>query len=198
MLELTPKDKAWLLRQARETIARHLKGMPAPDDLPPSEALKAMSGVFVTLHIGGNLRGCIGMPLPRQSVYAGVRENAIAAAFEDPRFPPLRISELSSVKIEISVMTPPQMVSGPNEVVVGRDGIIITRGTLRGLLLPQVPVEQGWSREQFLSYGCLKAGLPADAWRQGVRIETFQALVFGEEARKESEKKMTGKNQSKV
>ncbi|MBN1197651.1 MAG: AmmeMemoRadiSam system protein A [Candidatus Aminicenantes bacterium] len=188
MIALTQTDKAWLLRQAREAIARHLQGMPPLDSLPPSDVLRTLSGVFVTLHIGGNLRGCIGMPLPRQPVYEAVRENAIAAAFEDPRFPPLRDSELSRIHIEISVMTAPREVSGPDDVEVGRDGIIITRGTRRGLLLPQVPVEQGWSRDQFLSYGCLKAGLPPDAWREGVEIETFQAMVFGEEPPKASEK----------
>lgn len=121
------------------------------------------------------------MPLPERPLYIGVRENAVAAAFQDPRFPPLGVEELPRLHIEISVMTIPREIDNPEDVLVGRDGIIISRGFQRGLLLPQVPVEQGWDRDRFLSYGCLKAGLPADAWRQGVRIEVFQALVFSEE-----------------
>jgi len=180
MNRLRPEEQAWLLRQARESIARHLAGDPLPSDPPPSEVLKERSGVFVTLHMDGNLRGCIGMPLPQQPLFQGVRENAVEAAFHDPRFPPLQATELTRIHIEISVMTPPRRVAGPEEVEVGRDGIIISRGGRRGLLLPQVPVEQGWSHDQYLDYGCMKAGLPSDAWHRGVEIETFQAMVFGE------------------
>jgi len=185
MDQLTPHDRSWLLQQARESISRHLQGLEPLGDPPQEEKLRKKSGVFVTLHLDGKLRGCIGMPLPQQPLYINVRENAVAAAFQDPRFPPLSDQELPRIHIEISVMTVPWQIDDPEEVQVGRDGIIVSRGFQRGLLLPQVPVEQGWDREQFLSYGCMKAGLPADAWRQrGVRIEIFQALVFSENQQK--------------
>lgn len=181
MDELTESNRSWLLRQARESISRHLRSLGPPEDQPPEEKLSEKSGVFVTLHMDGKLRGCIGMPLPELPLYIGVRENAVAAAFHDPRFPPVGVEELPRIHVEISVMTIPREIDNPEDVMVGRDGIIVSRGFQRGLLLPQVPVEQGWDRDRFLSYGCLKAGLPADAWRQGVRIEVFQALVFSEE-----------------
>ncbi len=110
---------------------------------------------------------------------------AVAAAFEDPRFPAVAADELGELEIEISVLTVPQKVERPDQVQVGRDGIIISKGFQRGLLLPQVPVEQGWDLEQYISYGCRKAGLPPDEWKRGVQIEVFQAVVFGEKEQAE-------------
>jgi AmmeMemoRadiSam system protein A len=185
MSELSANGKNRLLALARETISRHLtsggRGVaPAPDP-----ALLMKRGVFVTLHRGGDLRGCIGYPLPLKPLWEAVAEMAIAAAFEDPRFPAVTIDELGQIDIEISVLTVPRKVAGPGDVRVGIDGIIVSKGRRRGLLLPQVPVEQGWNLDQYISHGCRKAGLPADEWNRGVQIETFQAVVFGEKRRRE-------------
>ncbi len=180
MSELSPEARRELLKLARETITRLLRGEKEPEPPRGLPVFSEKRGVFVTLHSHGGLRGCIGYPLPIEPLGKAVAEMARAAAFEDPRFPPLRGSEGSEIDIEISVLTVPHKVASPGEVEVGRDGIIVSKGMNRGLLLPQVPVEQNWNREEFLSHGCLKAGLPFDEWRRGVEIETFQAEVFGE------------------
>jgi AmmeMemoRadiSam system protein A len=142
--------------------------------------LLAKRGSFVTLKVGGSLRGCIGYPLPLKPLAETVVEMAIAAATQDFRFAPLRFEELDRLEVEISVLTLPRPVKDPAEVEVGRHGIIISKGHNRGLLLPQVPTEYGWDRETFLDHGCLKAGLPEDAWRKGAKVEVFEAQVFSE------------------
>lgn len=187
MAELSEADKKALLALARATIRGRLEGRRGETAPPPAPASACAEerGVFVTLHRRGELRGCIGYPLPMKPLWEAVREMALAAAFEDPRFPSLAREELDEVDIEISVLTVPRPVAGPRDVRVGVDGIIVSRGPCRGLLLPQVPVEQGWNLEQYVSYGCRKAGLPADEWKRGVAIETFQAVVFGEKGRAE-------------
>jgi AmmeMemoRadiSam system protein A len=137
----------------------------------------------VSLHtLDGDLRGCIGSIHAVAPLYQAVSSCAISAAFRDPRFTPLRKDELGAVKIEISVMGPVVPVKDVDEVVVGRDGLIISRGSRAGLLLPQVAVEYGWDRDTFLSQTCVKAGLPSDSWRDpACRIERFAAEVFGED-----------------
>jgi len=178
--DLTDLEKKALLELARETIrSRFVPGKRQPPPVP-GPACAEKRGVFVTLHRGGELRGCIGYPLPMKPLWESVQEMALAAAFEDPRFPAVAANELGELDIEISILTVPQKVAGPDRVRVGVDGIIISKGFQRGLLLPQVPLEQGWDLEQYISYGCRKAGLPADEWRREVRIETFQAIVFAE------------------
>ena len=180
MADLTEQDKKDLLKLAREAIQNYLasgQGGSLPADRP---VFKEKRGVFVTLHRDGQLRGCIGYPLPMKPLAEAVAEMAIAAAVEDPRFPAVTRDELEDLDIEISVLTVPQKAPGPEAVRVGRDGIIICKGIHRGLLLPQVPVEQGWNLEQYISYGCRKAGLDPDEWKRGVQIEVFQAVVFGE------------------
>ena len=135
----------------------------------------------MTLHKGKELRGCIGYPLPMESLYSAVIDNAISAATEDPRFTEVSLDEFKSLSIEISILTIPKEISDINSINIGRDGIIISQGHIKGLFLPQVPVEQGWNLEQYLSYGCLKAGLIHDEWKRDVKIEIFQAIVFSEE-----------------
>jgi len=189
MAELSERGRQALLGLARAAIRGRLEARreplpPAPGDEP---SLSEERGVFVTLHRRGRLRGCIGYPLPVKPLWQAVAEMAQAAAFEDPRFPPLERGELDEVDIEISVLTVPRRVAGPADVQVGRDGILVSKGPRRGLLLPQVPLEQGWGLEAYLSHGCLKAGLPADEWKRGVVLETFQAMVFGEKRRAEDE-----------
>lgn len=185
MAELSDSEKKELLELARATIKKHLAGGGGGYPVPEAPVFREKRGVFVTLHRGGELRGCIGYPLPLKSLGEAVGEMALAAAFEDPRFPPVAADELDGLDIEISVLTVPQKVAAPDQVQVGRDGIIISKGFQRGLLLPQVPVEQGWDLEQYISYGCRKAGLPPDEWKKGVQIEVFQAIVFGEKGHAE-------------
>ena len=181
MADLSGPEKGELLKLARGSIKKCLVDGGREGAAPPAgPAFKEKRGVFVTLHRGGELRGCIGYPLPLKPLGEAVAEMAVAAAFEDPRFPAVAAEELDELEIEISVLTVPRKVDGPDQVQVGRDGIIISKGFQRGLLLPQVPVEQGWNLEQYISYGCRKAGLPPDEWKKGVQIEIFQAIVFRE------------------
>lgn len=178
--ELTAEEKNGLLGLARRALVHHFEHgglLRAPCDSP---FLAAERGAFVTLHEGGELRGCIGYPLPVKSLWSTVVEMAVAAATQDYRFEPVRREELERIRIEISVLSLPRPVGRPDDVEVGRHGIILSKGYHKGLLLPQVPVEQGWDRETFLRHGCLKAGLPPDEWRKGARIEVFTAQVFSE------------------
>jgi len=178
--QYTVEEKKELLELARGTIERFLAdGKTVIPDLN-NPKYREKRGVFVTLHKTGDLRGCIGYPLPIKPLLEAVVDNAVASATEDPRFPSVTPDELKDLDIEISVLTVPQKVSSFDEVVVGRDGIIISKGYMRGLLLPQVPVEQNWGLEEYLSHGCLKAHLPMDEWKRGVDIEIFQGIVFGE------------------
>jgi AmmeMemoRadiSam system protein A len=180
---LTPQQRRQLLQIARESIAGVFEGRrPAIDLRTFDEDLTRPSGAFVTLHAkDGDLRGCIGTIEPVAPLVQAVAANAVNAAFRDPRFPPLTPSEFADVHLEISVMSPIVPVDDPESIEVGRDGLIVRRGSSAGLLLPQVATEQGWDRETFLRHTCLKAGLPADSWRDGsCRLERFSAEVFGE------------------
>ncbi len=128
------------------------------------------------------LRGCVGYVLPTCPVYRAVAETARAAAFDDNRFPPVTIAEEAShLEIELSILSPAQSIQ-PEEIEVGRHGLLISWHGRRGLLLPQVPVEHGWDRIAFLEQTCRKAGLPQDAWQKGATIEAFTAEVFGDKS----------------
>lgn len=177
----TEEEKKKLLQLARTTIENFLAD--GSKDYPETDnpKLKEKRGVFVTLHKKGDLRGCIGYPLPIKPLLEAVVDNAISSATEDYRFSPVTQKEMEDIDIEISVLTVPKKVESYKDVKVGRDGIIISKGLNKGLLLPQVPVEQGWNLEEYISYGCMKAMLPTDAWRKGdIDIETFEGIVFGE------------------
>lgn len=139
-------------------------------------------GAFVTLTTAsGDLRGCIGTILPLAPLDETVARMAVSAAAEDPRFPPVSSRELDGLHLDISALTVPEPVTDPALIEVGRHGLIVTRGHRKGLLLPQVPTEWGWDREEFLGHTCRKAGLPSDAWREpGTVIEWFEAEVWGE------------------
>ena len=148
---------------------------------PASELLRAPGAAFVTLKQHGELRGCIGHVIASMPLYRCVAEVAQSAATQDYRFSPVAPQELEQLTFEISVLTPPELVNDPTTIQVGRDGLIISRGRNRGLLLPQVPEEQGWDRSQFLDGTCRKAGLPPGCWRDPeTRLERFQAIVWGE------------------
>jgi len=179
-MEFNTEERKELLYLARRSISHFLEHGVKIKDEPIPEKFDMKRGAFVTIHKEGDLRGCIGYPLPVSPLFNAIVDNAVSAAFEDPRFPPLDAIEFKKIDIEISVLTVPLKVENHNEVKVGSDGIIISKHGFRGLLLPQVPVEQGWNLEQYISYGCMKAGLPDDEWKRGVNIEVFQAEVFGE------------------
>jgi AmmeMemoRadiSam system protein A len=134
----------------------------------------------VTLHLAGQLRGCVGFVQPTRGLYHTVIEAALSAAFHDPRFLPVSEEEAPGLQVEVSVLSPLKPIA-PEEVVVGRHGLVVSRGLYRGLLLPQVAVEQEWDVATFLEQTCLKAGLPADAWKHGATLQAFTAEVFGED-----------------
>jgi AmmeMemoRadiSam system protein A len=177
---LGPEERTWLLGLARSTITARLRKEPLPDRQPVPGPLTEIRGAFVTLTIAGALRGCIGHVIGTEPLWLSVRANAINAAFRDPRFPPLSASELPTIEIEISALTPLWPVSSPDEIVIGRDGLVIERGVNRGLLLPQVAERYGWSPVEFLDQTCRKAGMEPGCWRSNqTRIEAFSAEVFG-------------------
>lgn len=172
--------KAALLAFARETIARWLENGTAPSAqrLPPVASLAR--GAFVTLKRQGDLRGCIGHMVADAPLGITVGRMAIAAAVHDPRFRPVTREELPALEIEISVLTPMRPVGGAREVVVGRDGVLLSKAGRSAVFLPQVATEQGWGRDAMLDHLCAKAGLAAGCWREGASLQTFQAEVFGE------------------
>jgi AmmeMemoRadiSam system protein A len=180
-MQLSDADKKELLRIARASIAAALNDRPGERSEQSGASLKERCGAFVTLHLRGELRGCIGYIEARFPLYETIEEAAAKAAFEDPRFLPLSAEEFEDVEIEISVLSPLQKVLNVEEIEVGKHGLVIDGGYTRGLLLPQVATEYGWGREQFLTQTCRKAGLPADAWKKkGVTIYSFTSDVFSE------------------
>lgn len=182
---LTTEQGEYLLGLARQAIRHHLEDGSKPKIASKDKTLAEKRGVFVTLTLGHTLRGCIGYPLPVKPLAEAVADMAVAAATADPRFEPLGVEELDSIRVEVSVLGRPRKVKGPAAVEVGKHGIIISKGFHKGLLLPQVPVEYHWDRDTFLSHGCLKAGMDEDEWKRGVTIEVFTAQIFREESTEE-------------
>ncbi len=178
---LSAAEKATLLESARNTIEQYVRYRKVPEVKPLTGPLAEKRGVFVTLHRRGELRGCIGYVEPVKPLYLATRDMAISAATEDPRFPPVRPEELSEIDIEITVLSPLQRIYDPKSVVVGKHGLVVRKGFYSGLLLPQVPVEQGWSQKEFLEFTCRKAGLPPDAYKdKDTELYVFTGEVFGE------------------
>lgn len=175
--QLSTDDRSRLLAEARLAVTDALAGRP-PRLVALEGALGRRAGVFVSFHLDGDLRGCIGHPDGDQPLATVVPQCAVAAATGDPRFDPVSAAELARCVIEISVLGPITVVDDPGEIVVGRHGLIAEQGWRRGLLLPQVATEYGWDRDAFLSRTCAKAGLPPDAWKREATISTFEAEVF--------------------
>ena len=172
-------DRQLLLTLAREAIQAYVGAAPA-HVAAESGVLAAAGGAFVTLHKDGDLRGCIGHIEPNEPLGTVVTRCAVAAAATDPRFPPVAAHELPQIEIEISLLGPLETIHGPEEIEVGRHGLVVERRWQRGLLLPQVATEWRWNAETFLAQTCYKAGLPRDAWKRGAKIWRFEAEVFGE------------------
>lgn len=177
--ELAPEDRHALLSLARHAI-RGVLGLdaPAPAARP---VFDRVLGAFVTVHVDGDLRGCIGIPEASEPLGHVILHCAKAAAFEDPRFPPIDAGEIDRLSLEISVLSPLALLDDPRTIEVGRHGLVIEQGWRRGLLLPQVATEHGWTAVEFLRHTCRKAGLPPDAWEHGAQLWTFEAIVFSED-----------------
>ena len=187
--EISLEDGKILVKTSRLIVSEYLKNRTKITlDKKFESNYSFNSGVFVTLNNSLGLRGCIGYPLPNQKLFNALIEASIAAATEDPRFPPVKIDELDQITFEVTILTQPQeiLVSDPMEyplkIKVGRDGLIVKRGPNSGLLLPQVPVEYSWTEEEFLGHTCEKANLPWDCWKdKKTQIQKFEGIVFKEE-----------------
>lgn len=184
---LSIDDKRYLIRIARDAVRAKLEGHAPSHPDPPSETVLQPAGAFVTLRVpepgGGEpaLRGCIGHVIARQPLDETVRDAAVSAAFRDPRFAPITLPELESVRFEISVLSPLRRVSSPEGVIPGTHGVMLSASGHSGLLLPQVATEQGWDRETFLTHCCYKAHLAPECWRHpSTEIQVFTATVFDE------------------
>jgi AmmeMemoRadiSam system protein A len=189
---LSEDEGNYLLKVARSTIKKRLNNEEQPQidwkDLP--EKFQEQLGTFVTITIDGNLRGCIGHIIPRETAIEGIRENAINAAFRDPRFPPLTREEFDHIEIEISILTAPEELRYTdaddllNKLRPGVDGVIIKKGYHEATFLPQV-WDQLPDKEEFLSHLCMKAGLSHDSWRkEKLQVSTYQVQAFEEKKAK--------------
>jgi AmmeMemoRadiSam system protein A len=186
---LSKSDGKLLIATAREAISARLEARAPgwPEIREESEAvLSAPNGAFVTLRSGKDesapLRGCIGRMTADESLIEVVREMARAAAFEDPRFPPLKAAEYPGISVEITVLTPMRPIRSVEEIEIGRHGVYLTKGWQQAVFLPQVATEQGWNREELLANLCRKAGLPPNAWRESdARFQVFEGQIFKEE-----------------
>ena len=184
-MELSSEEKAILLAASRESI----KSIFGKSDVPTVDYvkypnLKLNAGAFVTLKIRDELRGCIGFITSEQPLFETICEVAKHAAVQDPRFPALTQKEFNLIDIEISVLSPLQIISSYDEIIIGQHGLLVEEGFHRGLLLPQVATENNYSVQQFLTSICLKAGLSPDLWKKkNLNLKVFTALVFGEERR---------------
>ena len=183
-MPLNESEKKELLKAARSSIEARIKNRPRVlNPAIESDTLKKDAGVFVSLHKNGRLRGCIGVFASKEPLWKTVQEMAKSAATRDPRFVPVEAEELPSIEIEISVLSPLMKIADVEEIEVGRHGIYIMQGLNRGVLLPQVAIEHGFDRDEFLSETCVKAGLDPEAWREGADIYIFEAEIFGERER---------------
>lgn len=188
---LSREEEQLLLRIARTSLDEYVRNRDKIDldQFDLTDSLREKHGAFVTLRRGGQLRGCIGYTESILPLAETVAENAVNACSRDPRFPEVAPEELDEITVEVSALTPGETPGSPfkkvndvSEIVIGRDGLYITRpGQRGGILLPQVPVEQGWDVPQFLSGVCRKAGYPDRAWEQeGTELHRFSAQVFSE------------------
>ena len=177
---LSPSDKKALLVFARETISRIFSTDTVPLARGFSANLQQPRGVFVTLKKKNELRGCIGRIIGDEPLGKLTGAMALQAAFNDRRFSPVTADELREIEIEISVLTPLKEVSGAEQIVVGRDGVVLVKEGRSAVFLPQVATEQRWNREEMLDNLCAKAGLPPGSWKHGAQLLTFQAVVFSE------------------
>ncbi len=180
MPSLSEDERQALLRLAREAVTQAVSFNRLPAQVPSGGVFAEKRGVFVTLHVRERLRGCIGVVEPDHLLGESIVRCAASAALQDPRFSPTRADELADLQIEISLLSPPFPIR-PEEIEIGRHGLLVVRGHQRGLLLPQVATEHHFTAEQFLIETCRKAQLPPDAWREpDAQIFGFICEVFSD------------------
>jgi len=184
---LTQEEGRTAVRLARDTIETYLRTGEMIDgsEMQLPDIFNEPRGVFVTLTKKGQLRGCIGHPYADSALKHAITDSAISAGFRDPRFPQVRIDEMTNVTVEVTVLTQPRRMSVPpkdlpSSIEIGRHGLIIKSGYRQGLLLPQVAPENEMDEVEFLSHTCLKAGLPPDAWAAGAEVYCFEGQIFTE------------------
>ncbi|MFQ6083888.1 MAG: AmmeMemoRadiSam system protein B [Candidatus Aminicenantia bacterium] len=182
---LSQEEKKELLKIARQTIEKFILEKEIPQFKINHKNLLEKRAAFVTIKERGMLRGCIGFTEPILPLYQTVIQSAILAATRDLRFPPLSSEEINHIELEISVLTPLKKITNPNQIIVGKHGLVVSKQGKKGLLLPQVPVENNWGRNEFLNQICFKAGLPRNCWRENALLYTFEAIVFDESLIKE-------------
>ena len=193
---LTINQAKKLIKLAHDSISNYFKQKEPPITEQLKKEFGKKQGVFVSLYLNEELSGCIGFPEPTLPLYVAIIRGALGAAFEDPRFPPLKQSQLKNTRIELSVLTVPKeiKIKDPKEylkkIKIGKDGLLVQDEFGSGLLLPQVPVDWRWDAKQFLDHTCMKAGLSPDCWNNMKRnIYKFQAQIFTEKDGKITEKK---------
>ncbi|NHW23665.1 MAG: TIGR00296 family protein [Archaeoglobales archaeon] len=183
-MRLSLEEGTKAVRLARRAIEKYLE-----EKKVISERLGGVfaekRGVFTTLLKNDDLRGCIGFPYPIKRLDEAIIESAIAAAVDDPRFEPVRLSEMDEITVEVTILTEPEKINAkpyelPKFVEIGRHGLMVRKGLISGLLLPQVAVEFGFDAEEFLSQTCMKAGLPPDCWLAGAEVYRFEGQIFKE------------------
>jgi len=176
---IADEDRRALLKLARDAIVAHVTRA-APPPVPSGDLFDRAGTAFVTIHNHTELRGCIGHLDGDEPLGRVVARCAVAACSTDPRFPAVTAAEIASIDIEVSVLGPREPIAGPDDIEIGRHGLVVEMGWHRGLLLPQVATEWKWDRETFLAHTCHKAGLPRDAWKHGATLWRFEAEVFAE------------------
>jgi len=185
---LTDEEKATLFAIAKDTLAWCVNGAagamnkkkgPFPiESYTITPKLKAHTATFVTLKICRDLRGCIGSLAPVEPLYLSVHHNAVNAAMQDPRFHPVQSAELPDITVDVSILSPIRDIPNLDAFKLGQHGIILGKGLARAVFLPEVATEQGWTKEETLSYLSQKAGLSADAWREGAQFQVFESVVL--------------------
>jgi AmmeMemoRadiSam system protein A len=169
---LSEDDRKNILELARQAVAEAVCRNRRLEEIPKKEVFEQRCGVFVTVHAGGRLRGCIGVIEAKEPLGESIARCAASAALEDPRFSPMKPAELGGMQLEVSLLSPLERIQ-PEQVQIGKHGLLVEQGYHRGLLLPQVATEHHLSNEQFLKETCHKAGLPGDAWRAP------ETLIYG-------------------
>ncbi|WP_342304259.1 TIGR00296 family protein [Methanolobus sp. ZRKC5] len=172
---------------ARDAIETYLRTGEMIDgsEIQLPEIFNEVRGVFVTLTVNGDLRGCIGHPYADSPLRYAITDSALSAALRDPRFPPVHVSEMSSIVVEVTILTRPELVDVPpkdlpSSIKIGKHGLIVKSGYRQGLLLPQVAPENDFDEIEFLNHTCMKAGLPHDAWVTGAEVYSFEGQIFSE------------------
>lgn len=183
-MKLSLEDGKKAVRLARKAIEKYLEENKVIRDRYDG-VFAEKRGVFTTLIKNDDLRGCIGFPYPIKRLDEAIIESAISAAVDDPRFEPVRRSEMDEITVEVTVLTEPEKINAkpyeiPKFVEIGRHGLMVRKGLFSGLLLPQVAVEFGFDAEEFLSQTCMKAGLPPDCWLSGAEVYRFEGQIFKE------------------